>query len=142
VGNEDMKIYLITTILLLLLMAACGGSQADTETPTREATVVRPPVGIVTVNQDEQYVEIRNDGGGAQDLGGWSLSLCRQMTCYLTGTIQPGQTLRVWTLAEDVSQEGQNCGLDRPFWGRKEPKRILLINDAGEVLDEYFGGEG
>ncbi len=137
-----MKIYLITTILLLLLVAACGGDPADAETATRETTGGRPPVGIVTVNQDEQYVEIRNDGGDVQDLDGWYLSLCRQRSCYLAGAIQPGQTLRVWALAEDAGQEGHNCGLDKPFWSGKEPRRILLINDAGEVLDEYFGGEG
>jgi hypothetical protein len=137
-----MKIYLITTILLLLLVMSCGGGPADTETPTLEPPVAQASVVIVAVNEDEQYVDVRNDSGAVRELDAWYLSLGRRATCYLAGDIQPGQTLRVWALAEDAGEEGYNCGLDTPFWSRKEPKRILLVNDAGEVLDEYFGGEG
>jgi len=96
------------------------------------------------VSESGQYVDIRNNEDTARDLTGWYLSLGRRLTCHLGEEIliQPDETLRVWALAQDAGRDGYNCGLDRPFWMEKEPKRVFLYSADGQVMDSYFGGEG
>ena len=130
------RVLLVIATLAIQFVASCGGNGVN-ETPDRGK------VAILTVNESEQYVEIRNDSGDSQDLRGWYLSLGRRTTCYLHEHtyLQPGETLRIWALAEDAGETGYNCGLDGPFWSGKEPKRTFLYNADDEVMDEYFAGE-
>jgi hypothetical protein len=141
------RVYFVAIVLMVLFTAACDRNRAPTlraepqdeaETPGDEATIV-----IVAVSEGDQYVEVRNDTETPQDLSGWYLSLGRRTTCRLDEIhVQPGETLRLWALVQDAEKGGYNCGLDEAFWSRKEPKRVFLYNAAGEVVDEYFGGEG
>jgi hypothetical protein len=129
---------LLTAFLFILRVAACN------DAPSTETLAEAGKVIIVTVNPDEQYVEIRNDSRDLKDLGGWSLSLCRRKTCHLDDglALLPGQALHIWALVEDADQEGYNCGLDSPFWSGEEPMRTFLYDGAGELVDEYLSGEG
>jgi hypothetical protein len=130
------RVYLVTAIVLIQFIIACGGDQAG---KTQDGA----PVVVVTVNAEEQYVELRNNQDSVHDLSGWYLSLGRRLTCHLGEDvqIQPGETLRIWALAQDAGREGYNCGLDRPFWSDKEPQRVFLYRADGQVVDSYFGGE-
>ena len=130
------RICLIIVILVAQATAACGADRVN-QAPDPAKVV------IVVVVEREQYVEIRNDTDGPQNLRGWYLSLGRQTTCLLDAEVylQPGETLRVWALAEDADKDGYNCGLAHPFWSSKQPRRTFLYNADDEVVDEYFGGE-
>lgn len=127
--------FLILAALIVLVVTACNGS---TVTPTPVAA----GVVIVTVNQSEQYVEIRNDSHRSENLTDWYLSLGRRTTCRLGGEIhiQSGETLRIWAMTRDAGKGGYNCGLDQPFWSSKEPKRIFLYDAGGDLVDKYFAG--
>jgi hypothetical protein len=126
----------MTLLFLIPLIVACDGGQVA-------ATEGEPPVAVVTVSAEEQYVELRSNLDSVQDLSGWYLSLGRRLTCHLGEEvrIEPGETLRIWALAQDAARSGLNCGLDRPFWSDKEPQRVFLYSGDGQVVDSYFGGE-
>jgi hypothetical protein len=130
------RVYLVTAIVLIQFIIACGGGQAG-------ETQDEAPVAVVTVNAEEQYVELRNNQNHVQALSGWYLSLGRMLTCHLGEDVQiePGETLRIWALAEDAARGDFSCGLDRSFWSDKEPQRVFLYSADGQVVDSYFGGE-
>ena len=98
--------------------------------PAAEANVI-----IVNVNKSAEYVDIRNDGGTAQDLSGWRLVSERgNQECSLGGVIGPGETLRIWALAEDVGQGGYNCGFGGPIWNNSKSDPAVLYNAAGQEV--------
>lgn len=127
--------FLVIAALVILAVTACGRN-TDAPIPTEAG------VAIVVVSEDEQYVEVRNNGAASQDLAGWYLSLGRGQTCHLNGSVPigPDETLRIWALAQDAGKGGYNCGLDQPFWSSKEPKRIFFYDAKGDLVDQYFAG--
>jgi hypothetical protein len=90
---------------------------------------------IVGVDKRAEYVDLRNTGGQPQDLSGWELvSEKGDQRCSLGGTIQPGQTLRVWALASVSGQGGYNCGFGQNIWNNSESDPAVLINNAGQEV--------
>ena len=101
------------------------------EPPPSEARVV-----IVAVNKQDEYVDIQNVGGAPQDLTGWLLlSEKGEQKCPLGGVIQPGETLRIWAMAEDADKGGYNCGFDGPIWNNDEPDPAVLYDATGREVD-------
>lgn len=127
---------------------------ATPEPPTETATAVptemplpttEPPsqpsgphVVIVGVNKRAEYVDIQNTGDAPQDLTGWRLLSERgAQDCPLAGVIQPGETLRVWAMAEDAGQGGFNCGFGTTIWNNSEPDAAILFDPAGAEMSRF-----
>lgn len=92
----------------------------------------------MNVDKRAEYVDIRNDGGTAQDLSGWVLVSERgNQACSLGGIIGPGETLRIWALAEDAGQGGYNCGFGSPIWNNSKSDPAVLYNAAGQEVSRY-----
>ncbi len=63
---------------------------------------------------------------------GWNLLSEKDgQKCNLAGTIEPGQTLRIWALATQAAQGGYNCGFGQPVWDDQQPDFAILFNDIG-----------
>lgn len=90
---------------------------------------------IVTVNKEAEYVDIRNDSSAAVDLTGWTLvSEKGSQTCALGGSIQPGQTLRVYAQTGD---NGFNCNFAKTIWNNSEPDPAVLYNPQHAEISRY-----
>jgi len=102
--------------------------------PSTPADVIE----ILAVHKREEYVEIQNNGAQDQDLNGWFLRSERgYQDCLLSGTIGPGEVLRIWALAEDEDKEGFNCGYGTNIWNNSEPDKAILYNSEKTVIDTY-----
>lgn len=107
-------------------------------TPAATATPSEARVIIINVNKQDEYVDIRNVGGQAQDLNGWTLvSETGSQSCPLGGIIGPGQTLRIWALAEDAANGGYNCGFGGPIWNNSEPDPAVLYDANGNEVSRF-----
>lgn len=103
--------------------------------PTATLATASGLLTIVGVNKDAEYVDIRNDGGAAVDLGGWILrSEKGSQDCTLGGVIGPGQVLRIWAMAEDAGQGGYNCGFGSNIWNNSDSDPAVLINPSGQEV--------
>jgi micrococcal nuclease len=90
------------------------------------------------VDKRAEYVDIYNDGDQGQDLGGWMLvSVKGNQTCGLGGILGPGESLRIWALAEDAGQGGYNCGFGRNIWNNSESDPAELYDSAWQLIDRY-----
>ncbi len=108
----------------------------DTPTPPEPPPPVEAHVVIVAIDKREEYVDIQNTGGAPQDLTGWLLLSERgEQKCPLGGVIQPGETLRIWAMSEDVDNGGYNCGHGRPIWNNKERDPAVLYDATGQEVD-------
>jgi micrococcal nuclease len=112
--------------------------------PTQLPQPTEPPVQtganirIIAVDKRAEYVDIRNDGDQVQDLGGWRLVSVRgNQTCGLGGALGPGETLRIWAMAEDSGQGGYNCGFGTNIWNNSESDPAELYDAAGQLIDRY-----
>lgn len=104
--------------------------------PTQKPAEPAPAkVVIAAVNKSKEYVDLRNDGGVAQDLTGWKLvSEKGNQVCPLGGRIDPGQTLRVWALAANADQGGFNCGFGDNIWNNSESDPAVLYDASGREV--------
>ncbi len=103
--------------------------------PTNTPEARGSNVIIINVNKGGEYVDIRNEGNAAQDLSGWRLlSELGHQDCRLDGVIGPGETLRIWALAEDAGQGGYNCGFGGPIWNNSKTDPAVLFNAAGQEV--------
>jgi len=95
-------------------------------------------IHIVAVDKHAEFVDMRNDGDQALDLGGWVLvSEKGDQRCTLGGVLNPGEVLRVWAMAEDAGQGGYNCGFDSSVWNNSEPDPAALYDNAGQLVARY-----
>ncbi len=112
--------------------------------PTTVPTVAQPTATLPTatgsliiigVNKGDEYVDIRNDGGAAVDLSGWTLrSEKGSQDCRLGGVIGPGQVLRIWAMSKNADQGGFNCGFGSDIWNNSDPDPAVLINPSGQEV--------
>lgn len=116
-----------------------------TATPVPQPTAVPPSptpaaptparVVIAAMSKREEWVDLRNEGGTAQDLGGWVLlSETGNQACALAGILEPGQTLRVWARSADADKGGFNCGFDTTIWNNEEPDAAVLFDETGREV--------
>ena len=95
--------------------------------PPGEAQVI-----IVAKDKKVEYVDIQNVGGAPQDLTGWHLlSEKGSQDCPLSGVVQPGETLRIWALAEDADKGGYCCKYESNIWNNSEPDDAVLFDSDG-----------
>ncbi len=123
-----------------------NNGQACEEDPRFQPTSVpptQPPAAsslrITFVDKQAEFVDIRNDGGAAQDLGGWRLVSERGgETCPLSGSIGAGQTLRVWMLDDDADKPGYHCNSSaRGVFSNSDPDPAVLYNAQGQEVSRY-----
>ena len=106
--------------------------------PTEPAAAVGAIIRIIAVNKQAEYVDIRNQGDQPQPLTGWVLvSVTGDQKCPLSGILNPGETLRIWAMAEDANQGGYNCGYGTNIWNNNESDPAVLLNAAGEEVSRY-----
>ena len=55
----------------------------------------------------------------------------------VTGVIGPGETLRIWALADDAGEGGYNCGKGGPIWNNSEKDPAVLYDPAGQEVSRY-----
>jgi len=92
-------------------------------------------VVIIRVDKGEEFVDIQNTGGVAQDLAGWVLVSERgDQRCGLGGVLDPGQTLRIYAMASDAGLGGYNCGFGSNIWNNSESDPAVLLNAAGQEV--------
>jgi hypothetical protein len=115
-----------------------------TSTPAPQPTATLPPapsgpkVVIARVDKVAEYVDLRNDGGEAADLNGWTLrSEKGSQDCRLAFMLGPNETIRVWAMAADAGKGGYNCGFGGPIWNNSEPDPAVLIDSQGQEVDRY-----
>lgn len=100
--------------------------------PTEPPAPAAAQVVIIGVNKQDEYVDIQNLGGTAQDLGGWMLrSEKGNQDCYLSGVIEAGAVLRIWAMSEDAGQGGFNCGFGSNIWNNSESDPAVLYDNNG-----------
>lgn len=107
---------------------------AATVTPP-PPVVAGNPVVITHVDKRAEYVDIKNNGSQAIDLGGWMLRSERgSQDCWLSGVLQPGTALTIWAMAKDVGQGGFNCGFGSNIWNNSKSDPAVLFNQNGEEV--------
>ena len=110
--------------------------EPTTPPPTQPAPPTGPVIVIGTVNKGAEYVDLQNIGDAPQDLTGWLLrSEKGNQDCTLGGIIQPGETLRIWAMAEDAGEGGYNCGFGTTIWNNDERDPAVLLDAAGNEVD-------
>jgi len=107
------------------------------------APTVAPPPGpvsggplvIVALNKRDEFADLQNVSDAAVDLTGWRLlSEKGNQDCPLGGVIEPGQTLRVWALADDADQGGFSCGYGSNIWNNSERDAAVLFDPSGAEI--------
>lgn len=119
---------------------ALPASTATVPAPTPIATPAPAAGGdgalvIVAVNKGDEYVDIRNNGAAAVNLGGWVLhSEKGSQDCALGGSLAPGQTLRIWAM---TGEGGFNCGFESNIWNNSDPDAAVLWSPDGTEVSRY-----
>lgn len=100
--------------------------------PTATLPTAAGSLAITNVNKREEFVDIQNVGGVEVVLDGWTLrSEKGSQDCRLSGVLGPGQSLRIWAMAEDAGQGGFNCQFGTNIWNNDDPDAAVLIDPSG-----------
>jgi len=103
---------------------------SQTLTKTASQTII-----ILAVNKVDEYVDIKNIGSAKINLEGWVLLSERgNQRCPLSGSIDPGDTLRIWA---GKSKDGFSCRFKDPIWNNLVSDPAVLLNPEGEEVDRY-----
>lgn len=101
---------------------------------TFEASAPNETIIIIAVNKSAEYVDIQNRSNQPIDLTGWRLDSEKgSQSCTLSGTIQPGETLRIWAM----SGAGFSCGFGSNIWNNSEPDPAVLYNPQNIEISRY-----
>ena len=120
--------------------------EATSEQPAAEAAPTAAPpepavIGgearlvITRLDAVSEFVEIKNIGGGSQDLSGWQLvSENGGESCPLGGSLAANETLRVWAKTVDAAQGGYNCGQAADIWSDEGEDPAVLYDGGGNMI--------
>ncbi len=123
--------------LPLLIPAPTLPTATPSPQPTAQPPTSTPPpptatpgsLQIVTVDKPAEFVEIQNQTAAPVDLAGWYLLSERgAQNCPLSGIIQPGAILRIWSMTGDG---GYSCQFGSEIWNNQEYDPAILHNPAG-----------
>ena len=116
-------------------ISAFTATREITLTPTTSGNIVGNVI-IINVNKNAEYVDLKNNGNGPQDLRGWVLVSERgNQRCVLSGIIQPGEVLRVW--AGSSSGSGFKCGFGVNIWNNSENDPAVLYDSQGKEVSRH-----
>ena len=122
-----------------------------TDTPTPEPTVTPIPEpappdvqiaciffdGEVSRTESDEYVAIVNEGGRAQDITGWRLldiADGRPQFVFPTWTLEPGETIRVYTNQLHSDSGGFSFGSRSSIWNNSDPDEAGLYDLDGTLV--------
>ncbi len=120
-----------------------------TDTPTPEPTATpesaTPDVRIACVffdgevprTESDEYVAIVNEGGSAQELRGWRLvdiADGRPQFVFPSRTLEPGETIRVYTNQLHSDSGGFSFGSRTAIWSNSEPDEAGLYDAEGTLV--------
>lgn len=95
-------------------------------------TDIGSEVEVVALDKIAEYADIKNVSSEAKTLDGWVLLSERgTQKCDLNGTLQPGETLRIWARAIDLDKGGFNCGRKNGIWSNDNPDPAVLLDSNG-----------
>jgi len=60
-----------------------------------------------------------------------------EQDCYLTGNLEPGDSLRIWALTADNEEEGYHCNFGQYIWNNSKSDPAVLFNSSGQEVDRY-----
>jgi len=111
---------------LMEARAAAAGLWVPTLTPAPSTPIVE----IISVNKQDEYVDIENNGNIDVNLSGWLLvSEKGNQSCPLSGILNVGETLRIWAM--NSQNGGFSCGYDTNIWNNSDPDPAVLYNPQG-----------
>jgi len=89
---------------------------------------------ILAVHKVAENVDIQNIGAAQVDLGGWRLvSETGDQSCVLSGTLKPGEVLKVWA----NRGPGFDCRFPDDIWRDNELDFAVLYNPQGEEVSRF-----
>ena len=110
-------------------------------TPTPDPPVIeitniyRPPI----LPAAYEYVEIKNTGGSAQNMQGWTLNDQGKENVYSFPdwfTLQPGASVKVYTHSGNDTEEELFWGNKFRIWD-KDGDTAYLYSQSGDLVDTY-----
>ena len=93
--------------------------------------------GEVPRSESDEYVAIMNDGGRGQDLTGWRLvdiADGRPQFTFPTRTLEPGETIRVYTNQTHSDSGGFSFGSNGAIWSNSDPDEAGLYDASGLLV--------
>jgi endonuclease YncB( thermonuclease family) len=109
--------------------------------PTTELTLgtaTATSVLIVDVDKRAEYVDIQNVSENKISIDDWILrSEKGDQDCFLIGTLESGEILRIWARAEDREKEGFNCRFSNNIWNNNELDPAVLFDASFTEIDRY-----
>lgn len=102
--------------------------------PTPTATVIPGPLVIVSINKNQERVDIQNLSAARVDLQGWRLvSEVGDQSCELDGMLAPNEVLRIWA----NRGPGFDCRFPNEIWLDNEADPAVLYNPQGQVVSRF-----
>lgn len=86
------------------------------------------------VNKIDEYAVIKNNTNTVIDLAGWKLvSEKGSQSCPLSGLLEPGQSLQVWSR----TGAGFSCNLDHDIWNNSKSDPAVLYNPQNAEVSRF-----
>ena len=97
---------------------------------------------ILEVDKLDEFLVLTNEGDSNQNLDGWQFySVHSNLVCSLSGSIDSGQSLRVWSAKNGASSNTPSndlyCLENRPIWNNKFASDTVLLDQDGIVRFEF-----
>ena len=93
--------------------------------------------GEVPTSQSDEYVAIRNNGGAAGSLAGWTLldgADGGPAFAFPDVVVNVGETIRVYTNEVHPEYGGFSFGYGKAIWNDSNPDRADLKNPDGDIV--------
>ena len=93
--------------------------------------------GVVPNSESDEYVAIRNTGGTAGSLAGWTLvdgDEGRPTFVFPDVVLDAGETIRVYTNEVHLEYGGFSFGSGSAIWNNSDPDRADLKNPDGGIV--------
>ena len=93
--------------------------------------------GVVPSTESDEYVEITNLGDASQNLQGWMLKDISEgypSLFFPSYTLQPGQSIRVYTNEVHPEYGGFSFGSGKAVWNNSSPDTAVLFNAQGQEV--------
>lgn len=114
---------------------------SPTPTPTGGASDVQITYifydGLVPSVESDEYVEIKNLGNAPQDLTDWVLKDIDEgypSFTFPSYTLQPGETIRVYTNEIHPEWGGFSFGYGQAIWNNSDPDTAALFDDQAQLV--------
>lgn len=93
--------------------------------------------GLVPYTESDEYVQVTNQGASSVDLTEWILKDISEGYPSFTFpffTLQPGQSIRVYTNEYHLESGGFSFNSDSAVWSNSDPDTAALYNSSGNLV--------